>query len=465
MAEKTLENIDRGARDLFEKADYALERNNLDYAIEMLMQCVKIEPNFIKGRQILRAVQMKRAEGTGGFQRAFTAARTSPALTKAKMLVGNNPVEAMNVAEQILCDDPRNGGALLLLAEAAENAGFPETTAQTLEYYVRLHPRDTKTLHWLGRIYTTIERHEFARDVYDRILKIHPSDFEAQKGVQDAIAHGAMQKGGWETAESYRDVIKDKGEAVALEQQSRVVRAEDMIENLIKENLAKLAQDPKNPVIQRELGKLYGQKGDFDSALKYLETIFNAEGGADPSLEEEISLVRVNRLKARSDALKKQLADEPARASELQKQIADIEQEHDKLLITNAERLVERYPNDLLYRYDLGALYMKMGNPQGAIEQLQKSVGQPQRRVASLNFLGQCFQQLGLHDLAVDQYTKAAEELPTMDGLKKDILYNLGQSYETMGQHEKAVAEYKKIAAVDFSFRDVREKITRKPPK
>ena len=465
MAEKTLDNIDHAVREMFDKADYAVARGNLDYAIEMLVQCLKAEPNFTKGRQILRAVQMKRAEGAGGFKRAFTAARTSPALTKAKMLAGNNPIEAMNLAEQILCDDPRNGGALLLLAEAAANASFPETTVQTLEHYTKLHPHDSKTLHWLARTYTTMERYDLSRDVYDRILKIRPNDFDAKKGVQDAIAHGAMQKGGWEDAESYRDVMKDKDEAVALEQQSRVVRAEDMIENLIKENLAKLAQDPENPVIQRELGKLYGQKGDFDAALQYLEKIFNAEGGADPSLEEEIAQIRVNRLKTRRDALKKQLADEPARAAELEKQIADIEQEHDKLLLANAERLVERYPNDLMYRYDLGALYKKTGNPQGAIEQFQKSVGQPQRRVASLNFLGQCFQQLGLHDLAVDQYTKAAEDLPTMDGLKKDILYNLGLTYEAIGQHEKAIAEYKKIAAVDFSFRDVRKKITRKPQK
>jgi tetratricopeptide (TPR) repeat protein len=465
MAERTLDNIDRVTRDLFEKADYAVARGNLDYAIEMLMQCVKTEPNFIKGRQILRAVQMKRAEGAGGFKRAFSAARTSPALTKGKMLASKDPIEAMNVAEEILCDDPKNGGALLLLSEAAANANFPETTVQTLEHYTRLHPRDAKALHWLARTYTLIERYDLSRDVYDRILELNPNDFDAQKGVQDAIAHGALQKGGWEDAESYRDVMKDKDEAVALEQQSRVVRAEDMIDNLIKENLEKLKQEPENPVIQRELGKLYGQKNDLDTALQYLEKIFKAEGGADPSLEEEISLVRVNRLKARRDAFKKQLAAEPARAAELKKQITDIEQEHDKLLLANAERLVERYPNDLLYRYDLGALYMKMGNPQGAIEQFQKSVGQPQRRVPSLNFLGQCFQQLGLHDLAVDQYIKAAEELPTLDGLKKDILYNLGKTYEALGQNEKAIAEYKKIAAVDFSFRDVREKITLKPAK
>ena len=130
----------------------------------------------------------------------------------------------------------------------------------------------------------------------------------------------------------------------------------------------------------------------------------------------------------------------------------------------DAEHLVEKYPNDLMYRFDLGALYMKTGNIQGAIEQFQRAVGQPQRRVASLNYLGQCFQLEGLHDLAIDQYTKAKEELPIMDGLKKDITYNLGSAYEAIGDVEKAIAEYKKIAAIVFTYRDVRQKITRKPP-
>ena len=51
-----------------------------------------------------------------------------------------------------------------------------------------------------------------------------------------------------------------------------------------------------------------------------------------------------------------------------------------------------------------------------------------------------------------------------MDGVKKEITYNLASSYDALGDVEKAVAEYKKIAAVDFGYRDVRAKITRRPP-
>ena len=50
-----------------------------------------------------------------------------------------------------------------------------------------------------------------------------------------------------------------------------------------------------------------------------------------------------------------------------------------------------------------------------------------------------------------------------MDGVKKEITYNLATAYEALGDAEKATTEYKKIAAVDFGYRDVRQKIMRKP--
>ncbi|MCX7886387.1 MAG: tetratricopeptide repeat protein [Verrucomicrobiae bacterium] len=462
MPEKTVDQISRTAYELYQKGIAAVERNNFDYAVEMLLQCLNLEPAFIQGRKHLRAVQMKRAEAQSALKRAMAGAKIQPLLLRARAVLGKNPQEAMNIVEQALCEDPKNAQALLLLAEAAEAAGLLEVTVQTLEHYHKLYPRDTKNAHWLARTYIAVSRFDMARAVYDHILQINPADFEAQKGIKDASAHGAMKRGGWEQAVSYRDVIKDKEEAVALEQASRVVRAEDMIDNLIKENLAKLQNDPHNPVIRRELGKLYGQKGDYDRALEYLEALFQAEAGADPTLEKEITELREKRIADKIEAKKKQLEADPRNAT-LQAELKQLESEFAQMQLQDAIRLVEKYPNDLMYRYELGVLYMKTGNIQGAIEQFQRSVGQPQRRIASLNYLGQCFQQLGLHDLAVDQYLRALEDLPLMDGVKKEITYNLATAYEALGETEKAIAEYKKIAAVDFGYRDVRDKIARRP--
>lgn len=465
MAEKNSSNINPRANEFYQKALAALERNNLDYAIEMFIQALNIEPGFIKARRNLRAAQMKKNESAGGFKRMLVATKLQPLLTKARVVLQRNPSEAMTLAEQALTEDPKSGQALMILAEAAEVATLPDTVVQTLETYTRLNPKDTKALHWLARSYTTTGQHEQGREIYERLLQINPNDFEAQKGIKDSTAHGAMAGGGWEeSTTSFRDKLKDKDESVALEQQSRMVRAEDMVENLIKEKLEALAKEPENPVIQRELGKLYAQKENFEEALRYLEALHAKEGGSDPSLEREIADTKIKRLESQINAKKKQLETNPANAAALQNEITSLEGELDQLKLTEAARLVERYPNDLMYRFDLGVLYMKMGNVEGAVEQFQKSRGQPQRRVASLNYLGQCFQQMGHHDLAIDQFKEAINELPTMDSLKKELLYNLGCAYELMGDQEKAIAEFKKIAAVDFGYRDVREKIMRKPP-
>jgi tetratricopeptide (TPR) repeat protein len=464
MAEKNSSNINATAKGFFDKALATLERNNLDYAIEMFIQCLNIEPNFTQARQYLRATQMKKTESAGGLKRMFTAGKLMPLLTKAKVSLQKNPTEAMTLAEQALTEDPKNGQALSLLAEAAEVANFPETVVQTLETYTRLNPKDMKALHWLARSYSAAEQHELARETYERIIQVNPNDFDAQKGLKDATAHGAMAGGGWEEQDtSFRDKLKDEKESVALEQESRMVRAEDVVENLIKEKLQALGNDPENPVIQRELGKLYTQKEKYEDALRYLEPLYSKEGGADPELEREIADVKVKRLQSTINVKKKQLETNPANAAALGNEITSLETELDQVKLSDAERLVERYPNDLMYRYELGALYLKTGNVQGAIEQFQKSRGQPQRRVASLNYLGQCFQQIGYPDMAIDVFNEAINEIPTMDGLKKELLYNLGCAYENMGAQDKAVAEFKKIAAVDFGFRDVRDKIMRKP--
>lgn len=464
MPERTYDNINATARSFYDKARGALERANYEYAINLFMECLKLEPNYVKARQLLRAAQVKNTEAAKGLKKLFSSAKGAPALAKAKMALQKNPIEAMDLAEQALTDDPRNGTALLTLAEAADAGQYTETTTWVLEYYVKLAPRDTKAIHWLARSYLALGQNENAKERYEQLIAANPNDFAAQKGLKDATAHGAMAGGGWEEAKTYRDVLKDEKESVALEQASKVVRAEDHLQNLIHEALAKLQQDPNNPVTQRELGNLYKQKGDFDTALQYLQKIYDAEAGADPSLEREIAEVKCRRLEDAITKKKEQLRAAPGNTA-LEAEIAKLESELAAHLIQDAERLVERYPNDLNYRYDLGMLYFKAGNQQGAIEQLQKAVGQPQKRVASLNYLGLCFHRLGLHDLAADQYRRALEELPMMDGVKKDITYNLGVTLEAMGDADAALAEYKKIAAVDFSFRDVRDKITRKPAK
>ena len=61
MPEKTLNEIPRDVRELYQKGATALQRQNFDYALAILQQVLQKEPAFFDCRQALRAAQFKKA--------------------------------------------------------------------------------------------------------------------------------------------------------------------------------------------------------------------------------------------------------------------------------------------------------------------------------------------------------------------------------------------------------------------
>lgn len=70
MAEKTVNEIPCAVRDQYEKGVAALERSDLDCAIELLLSVTKAEPGFLAGRDALRKVGRKKPAKAGVVQKA-----------------------------------------------------------------------------------------------------------------------------------------------------------------------------------------------------------------------------------------------------------------------------------------------------------------------------------------------------------------------------------------------------------
>src|SRR6476620_1136152 len=112
MPEKKLSEIPRALREQYEKGMAALQRQNFDYAIAIFNQVLQREPAFYDCREALRATQFKKAgSSTSFFRKMIGSASSSPLLAKGQLALRNNPVEAVNIAEQILNSDPSNGPA------------------------------------------------------------------------------------------------------------------------------------------------------------------------------------------------------------------------------------------------------------------------------------------------------------------------------------------------------------------
>src|SRR2546427_10487899 len=100
MPEKSLSELPRDLRDLYQKGATALQRQNFDYAIAILQQVLQREPACLECRQALRAAQIKKAGGGSSFfKKMLGGASNSPLVAKGQMAKNRNPAEAMQIAE------------------------------------------------------------------------------------------------------------------------------------------------------------------------------------------------------------------------------------------------------------------------------------------------------------------------------------------------------------------------------
>jgi tetratricopeptide (TPR) repeat protein len=456
MPEKTLADIPRPLRELYEKGNAAFQRNNLDYAIAIFTQVLQKEPGFYDCRKSLRATQHKKGGGTGLFKRFLGSASSSPLLAKGQMSLRNNPVEALNIAEQVLNGDPSSTSAHKLLAEAALETDLPLTAILSLEIAHKQAPNDKEIALRLGEALTRAGQVAKAEHIYRELERAYPNDQAIQQALKNVVAKRTMVEGGYEALSSgegsYRDILKDKTESVSLEQEKREVKAGDVADRLILEYEARLVQEPHNLKVLRSIAELCVQKGDFDRGLEYYNRMLQTDGVNDPSLERavaEVTARKFDHARAQLDPAAPNYAEEHAKL------------EGDKLAyqIAETKRRVDRYPTDLQLRFELGQLHFKADKLSDAIQEFQRAQANPHIRIAAMNYLGQCFARRGMNDLAVRTFQNAIKEKAGFDDEKKELIYLLGSVLEKTGKKEEAIEQFKQIYEVDIGYRDVAAKI------
>src|SRR6266540_3341226 len=294
MAVKTEKELGETQRNLWLKAVAAVELRNLGYAISLLQEILKQEPQFLTGRQLLRRAEVTKNRST---KKSFFNISTAPiAIMKAQREIKKDPKHAIEKLEKVLEDEPYNRQANLVLKEAALAAGWPEIGVFALRTLLEKNPRDVKVLHELGRLYHELGESDREVEIYNQITEINPLDPEALRLGKDASAHASMKSGGWTEAESYRDLIKDKEVAISLEQQSRMKLTGESLGQQIAETLARQKSEPANIDLARRLGALNEQKEDFEAAIGWYQYAADLTMGADAGLIRKVSDLRIKRL-------------------------------------------------------------------------------------------------------------------------------------------------------------------------
>lgn len=458
MSEKQVTEIDKSLRELYAKGKLAYERNNLDYAVTLFQSVLKKEPGFYDCREALRATQFRKQEGgTSFFRKVLGSAGSSPQLAKAQLAVRNQPTEALDHAESVLNGDPNSVAAHKLLASAAMKLEMFRTAVLSLELAYKNAPKDKEIGIKFGEALIAANQTAKAEKILKDLTAEYPKDPELYQAYKDASAKHTMREGRYDSAESgegsYRDSLRDRDQAVRLEQEQREVKTDDVADRLIQDHLVQLEANPNNIKILQKVAELYTQKNDLEQAGIYYQRLLDStEGTPDATIQKAVDDLKIR-------AIDQQIRDlDPEDPASESTQEALETQKH-TLAFENCRTRSERYPNDLALKFELGVLHYQRAEYKEAIQLFQKSQANPHIRINALHYLGRCFLQRGILDLAIRPIQNAIKEKELFDEQRKDLTYDLGLIYEKMNKPEDAIEQFKQIYEVDIDYKDVSDKV------
>ena len=455
------------AKDIFKRAEQAARKGNSEYAVELFLQGLTLDPKAPEERRKLHHIETQVIQNAGGNASGGMKTKLSTAgnLAKVKKLkVQKKWDEAVIELERALRPQPRNTGLLFDLGGLLENLEAFDGALSTYEECIEADRGFVEAYRKLGQLYAGTDPKK-AIEAWEKLRMHKPEDKEASKAIRDLSAATLVKtiddKKAATGDDSFRAMLKSEDESADLEQKAKVIRTdEDRIE-AVRFKKEELRADPTNSRLWRDLGGLYQDQHKFDHA----KAAFKKALAVNPqdlfavdklgSLEEIVFKEQTEKTHEEYEAAVQNGADE-ARVRELEDAMKAADQALLQFLIEEYGRKVKAHPTDYELKIIFGEALMGGDRLDEAIEQFQKAVKDPKFKVRGQNNMGACFQKKGVHAIAIAQYTEALGGMADADSdMAKNVRYNLATAYEEKGDYTDALDQYQVIMATDIGFRDV----------
>jgi len=441
---------------IFQRVSEAIEKGNYDYAVALLLQILKSDPDDIKARITLRQVTKAKVDKgqAGGVKGAIGGAGNFIAALLAGLF--RRREAAIMQYEKYLTKHPLSVFGLGSLASALLKTGRDEAAILVLEFLRQNKPAHVRTLRRLAHIYE--ERDDIARAMqrYQMILQHKPQDIEANKQLHNLAASESIHEG-WDKGESFREKIRDREQAERLEQGEHIVRSVEQATDAVERVKKDLEEQPDSGVLWAELGDLQRRRESYEQAIEAYDKALeiDPQNQLYVQKQQDARLARFDKRIRDAKAASKAAPDDKSLAEDA----AEVEREKQAFWLDELKRRSEQRPTDTGLRFELGNAYFEKGQINEATAAFQRVVRDPKFRVAAIAMLGKCFALKELDELAIEQFEKALEGSNLMEDAGKDIAYNLGALYEKIGNYAAAEDAYKKIFEIDIGYRDIAEKM------
>ncbi len=445
---------------------------NYEYAIEMYLQGLMVDPDAKEAHQALRDISMKRKASGGkdlGFMKKMDLKRP-----------GKDDTENMLRAERLLSYDPGNTDNMLRLIKSAHKAGFYDTVLWIGPILQKANSdngkhEDINKYIALRDIYVDLKLWRQATDACQRAMNMKPDDMELMRIVKDLGAMDIIKEGNYLESGSFRGSIKNMDAQRKLIEADMDIRDADVLARQVKDADAEFQAAPEDASKLSRLVDALVRSETMENenrAIELLQQWYEKTGQFRFRLT--MGKIKINQLRRqdRAELSRLRQASKAAQASKDPKDIADynalvaqykqFQKEKNEEELKEFQLFSENYPTDMTFRYEWGVRLFALDRHNDAIAMFQQARADPKLRVDASTYLGRAFMACGFGEEAVETLKGTIDEYELRgDERSKALFYWYGNALELKGDPVTALKTYSQLVQWDFNYRDVQARIKR----
>ncbi len=444
------------AMTFFQTGNDAALKANYDYAIQMYREACKLEPSSLIYRQALRGIERRKFNDNPSKVGMLAGARTQPIRVRGRSAKGKGKAaEALDIFEEAFQINPWDTGTARDAAEAALEMGLKPLAMWYMESVITV-ANDAEFFRHAGAVYEENEAWSKAISSWERVKKLAPNDEGASRKINALAASSTIQRAGLGESLAKNDpaAVEKKAQDDALaEMKVPQLSPEERWQKEIKENPTHIG-----PYLQ--FADHLKTKNKLDDAEKVLARGLKAVPD-DVALQFSYAEVQIARLNRAIAEYEKRCHDKPdddaskAKLVQLRKMLVDYE-------VKEFRRRVTLSPGDAKLHYELGLRLAQSGLHKDAIASFQQARSSALLKVEALYQTGLSFEADGVPKLAERSYSDALKAADAKDtDLMNRLHYQLGRVSEALGNNKSAEEHYNEVAANDYGYKDVAERLRR----
>ena len=445
----------------WKKGNEALGKENWDYAIEQYFTSVKMAPDNLVYRQSLRGAEQRKYNnnGKGAAMAGMKLMGVNTSIKTARLK--KNWADLAAAAEEGLKINPWDAGLNAALGDACKELGYNDVAIFAYEMSLKSDGTNKQVLVSLADVHESRGNFEQAAGCWERVVKLDPLYQGARSKITSLTTEKAMEKA------RYDQVVDDKGKVVEhiardiMRTQSgggKGDSADGPGMSLEADLQRAIRKEPNNRDNYLKLGDYYKREGELEKAREQYEKAYEVSG-QNQDIKEKVEDVELDLMRNALDLAKQEAAQDP----EKRKQVGALAVELLEKEIEVFKARIERYPNDLQKKFELGLRYMRKQMWTDAIPLFQVSSGDPRVKAEALVNLGKCFIYDKKLPLAKRQFEKAVPEVKFEEkpDLFKDLHYSFGRLLDDLGDKPGAEEHYQTVIEVDYNYKDANDRLTK----